>query len=94
MRKYSIVIGISIIAIAAGYLYYQEHDHTPKNEIHLQGNVDIRDVDLGFRVKGRLESMLHDEGDWVKTGEKLATLDKKPFEVEVENQNADRKSVV
>ena len=88
MRKYSIVIGISIIAIAAGYLYYKEHDHTPKNEIHLQGNVDIRDVDLGFRVKGRLETMLHDEGDWVKTGEKLATLDKKPFEIEVDNQNA------
>lgn len=88
MRKYSIVIGISLIALAAGYLYYNQQDHYPKNEIHLQGNVDIRDVDLGFRVKGRLETMLHEEGDWVKKGEKLASLDKKPFEVEVENQNA------
>lgn len=88
MRKYSIVMGISVIAIAAGYLYYREQDHTPKNEIHLQGNVDIRDVDLGFRVKGRLETMLHDEGDWVQKGEKLATLDKKPFTIEVDNQNA------
>jgi HlyD family secretion protein len=88
VRKYSIVIGISLIAAAAGYLYYKQQDHYPKNEIHLQGNVDIRDVDLGFRVKGRLETMLHDEGDWVKKGDKLATLDPKPFDIEVANQNA------
>lgn len=88
MRKYTIAFVISLTALAAGYVYYNQTDHYPSNEIHLHGNVDIRDVDLGFRVKGRLETMLHDEGDWVQKGEKLATLDDKPFIVEVENQNA------
>lgn len=88
MRKYTIALVISVAALGAGYVYYNQTEHYPINEIHLHGNVDIRNVDLGFRVKGRLEEMLHEEGDWVQKGEKLATLDDKPFAIEVENQNA------
>ncbi|MDE7370813.1 MAG: efflux RND transporter periplasmic adaptor subunit, partial [Desulfovibrio sp.] len=41
----------------------------------LFGNVDIRQVDLGFRVGGRIESVLVDEGDTVADGQPLARLD-------------------
>lgn len=88
MRKYSIMVGAGLFAIAAGYLYYAEHDHYPKNEIHLHGNVDIRQVELGFRVRGRLSEMLHEEGDYIHQGEPLATLDSGPYEIEVSNQKA------
>lgn len=90
MQKSKLIIALSIIALAgaASYLYYSQRDHYPKNEVHLQGNVDIRDVDLGFRVKGRLATMLHEEGDFVHKGDKLATLDNQPFAVEVDNLNA------
>lgn len=90
MQKSKLLIALSLVALtsAASYLYYSQREHYPKNEIHLQGNVDIRDVDLGFRVKGRLATMLHEEGDFVHTGDKLATLDNHPFAVEVDNQNA------
>ncbi|MCX6986159.1 MAG: efflux RND transporter periplasmic adaptor subunit [Lentisphaerae bacterium] len=46
----------------------------------LYGNVDIRQVNLGFRVSGRIEKMLFEEGDKVKTGDVIAVLDKKPYE--------------
>jgi len=46
----------------------------------LYGNVDIREVDLGFRVGGRLESMTVDEGDPVSAGLVVARLDPQPFE--------------
>ncbi|HRE32592.1 MAG TPA: biotin/lipoyl-binding protein, partial [Candidatus Berkiella sp.] len=65
-----------------------QHDHFPKDEIHLFGNVDIRQVELGFRVKGRLLTMLHEEGDFVRQGDKLALLDKEPFDIEASNQKA------
>jgi HlyD family secretion protein len=45
----------------------------------LYGNVDIRQVDLGFRVSGRLEKMVFEEGDQVKTGDLVAVLDKAPY---------------
>lgn len=45
----------------------------------LYGNVDIREVQLGFRVGGRLERMNFEEGDAVTAGTLLATLDSKPL---------------
>ncbi|HEV7306603.1 secretion protein HlyD [Ensifer sp.] len=46
----------------------------------LYGNVDIRQVSLGFRVSGRISGLSVDEGDAVKPGDVLATLDAVPFE--------------
>ncbi len=48
--------------------------------IRLYGNVDIRQVELGFRVGGRISAMEFDEGDSVKPGDLLARLDAKPYE--------------
>jgi HlyD family secretion protein len=65
-------------------------------ELTLFGNVEIREVELGFRVSGRIEAMPVDEGDRVAAGTLLATLDQKPFvdvvagsEAEIGASNAD-----
>src|SRR5262249_15630572 len=50
------------------------------DRITLYGNVDIRQVQLGFRVNGRVAEMHFDEGDSVKPGDLLARLDAKPYE--------------
>ena len=39
------------------------------------GNVEIRQVDVGFRVGGRLTDLLVEEGDSVQAGDLLARLD-------------------
>ena len=45
----------------------------------LSGNVDIRQVDLGFRVNGRIASIPFEEGARVKAGDVLAELDLRPL---------------
>jgi HlyD family secretion protein len=52
--------------------------------LRLFGNVDIREVNLGFRVSGRVSEVLRDEGDEVKAGEILARLDDEPYRRAVE----------
>lgn len=47
--------------------------------LSLYGNVDIREVSLGFRVAGRMLAMPLDEGDHATSGTLLATLDPDPF---------------
>jgi HlyD family secretion protein len=47
--------------------------------ITLYGNVDIRQVELGFRVSGRVAQMNFDEGDSISSGDLLARLDGKPY---------------
>ena len=49
----------------------------------IYGNVDIRQVPLGFRVGGRLAGVLVEEGDAVKAGDVLARLDSGPYDIAV-----------
>ncbi|TWG91380.1 HlyD family secretion protein [Mesorhizobium sp. J18] len=55
----------------------------------LYGNVDIRQVQLGFRVDGRLAETLVDEGDEVSSGTILARLDAQPYEDSVRAAEAE-----
>lgn len=48
--------------------------------LRLYGNVEIREVQLGFRVPGRIEKLLVDEGDRVTPGQILAQLDTRPLQ--------------
>jgi membrane fusion protein YbhG len=76
-----IVILVLVLAAAAGggwYFYKSAHRAADAAPV-FYGNVDIREVDLGFRVAGRIERMIFDEGDKVPTGAVLAQLDKQPF---------------
>jgi len=73
----------------------------PSTAITLYGNVDIRQVELGFRVSGRLQSMRFEEGESVDAGAVMAELDLRPFddqlraaEAQVAESDANLKKVV
>lgn len=51
-----------------------------QTDLTIYGNVDIRQVDLGFRVKGRVATMPFQEGDLVPVGALMSMLDKQPYE--------------
>ncbi len=83
-----VVIIIALGALAAlGLFYFYEHKSN-SNDIILHGNVDIRQVDLGFRVNGRVQEMKFEEGDRIKKGDIIASLDKTPFILEENNLRA------
>ncbi|MBD8451103.1 secretion protein HlyD [Serratia rubidaea] len=71
------IVAIAIAAVAAGIWYYEQRQVKP---LTLYGNVDIRTVNLGFRVSGRLASLTVDEGDTVKPGQLLGKLDDGPYQ--------------
>ncbi|MDA5523514.1 secretion protein HlyD [Yersinia kristensenii] len=80
MNRKNIIVAVVIVAVLAaigyGWNYYrQQQDAT----LTLYGNVDIRTVNLGFRVGGRLASLAVDEGDKVQPGEVLGKLDDGPY---------------
>lgn len=74
----SSVLGILLITcIAAGGIYFYQTQQEPT--MTLYGNVDIRTVNLSFRVGGRLASLNVDEGDSIKAGDFLGELDYVPY---------------
>ncbi|HWW63974.1 MAG TPA: HlyD family efflux transporter periplasmic adaptor subunit [Sphingomonadaceae bacterium] len=57
-------------------------------QLVLHGNVDIRQVDLGFRVSGRIATMPFEEGARVAAGTALANLDAAPLKDQLEAAEA------
>jgi len=78
MKKILLILFLLLVIIGIYFAIIQkEEDDGPV--LTLYGNVDIRDVSLGFRVTGRVDAMHVEEGDIVKTNDLLASLDAQPF---------------
>ena len=70
-----LLIILLIAAISGGYYYQSLQDKT----FALYGNVEVRTVNLSFRVGGKLASFEVDEGAQVKAGQLLGKLDDAPY---------------
>lgn len=86
-RKILIIVIFLLIVGVCGFLLLNKKGNP--NEIELYGNIEIRQVDLGFQVSGKIENMLKEEGDNVKKGELLAVLDDKDYKSNLEKSNAE-----
>ncbi len=76
-----IALGVLVVLVVGGYASYRVlHPPEAANELVLQGNIDVRQVNLAFKVDGRIDSLEVDEGDEVKAGQVVATLDKRYFD--------------
>jgi len=58
-------------------------DKKDPNILTLYGNVDVRQVDIGFRVAGQVMDLFFEEGAHVKQGTLMTTLDKTPYDSKV-----------
>ncbi|MFU0911666.1 secretion protein HlyD [Kluyvera intermedia] len=72
-----LAVAVLVALIGGGTWWYQSLQN---NGLTLYGNVDIRTVNMSFRVGGRLQSLNVDEGDAIKRGQTLGQLDKAPYE--------------
>ncbi len=88
-KKRKLIIPLVLLALC-GLAYYAWHAHAAARtkKLLLYGNVDIREVSLGFRVAGKLLDVLKDEGDSIKEGETIARLDSEPIRREMEQAAA------
>ena len=72
-----LAVAVLVALIGGGAWWYQSLQNIG---LTLYGNVDIRTVNMSFRVGGRLQSLSVDEGDAIKQGQTLGQLDKAPYE--------------
>ena len=82
-RRVVIVIAALLVLAGAGWLVYRQFTGTRPDKLIVHGNVDIRQVNLGFRVSGRLKEMKPEEGDVVQAGDVIAVLDDGPYQDQV-----------
>ena len=85
MNRRVIIIAVVVVAAVAGGVYYwkQRAANDPQAAFTMWGNVDVHQVELAFRVSGRIARLDVDEGSRVAPSNELAQLDRVPFETEV-----------
>lgn len=95
MRGLLLFLLTVLVLAGAAYIVYFYIEAPPENNevLTLYGNIDIRQVDLGFRVSGRVLKMFFQEGDTVSPGDLMAVLDKQPYEDLVKQAAAHVESV-
>ena len=91
MKKIIILLLVFGLGVSAyyGWQYYSTTNlPVEHNVLTLYGNVEIRRVQLGFRVSGRITEIMYREGDKIDKGTVIARLDKEPFEDNLAVANA------
>ena len=81
-----VILSILFLAIICGigaFLYREAHLKKPRHQLTLYGNVDVRQVDIGFRVAGKVAELYFEEGDLVPQSTLLAVLDKTPYDSQI-----------
>ncbi len=85
-RKRLVIVAVVLaVAAVAAWLLTRGSGEEP---LKLYGNIDIREVDLSFRVDGRVAEVLVDEGDAVRAGQVVAKLDAEPLQTELAEAQA------
>lgn len=82
---------LCILAVIGLVLMFRTQVH--KNKLTLYGNVDVREVDISFRVQGQVVQLCFEEGDFVPKGSLMAVLDKTPYDDSVRQAEANLESV-
>ncbi len=74
--KRGLVILFVLIGMA-GLLYYffAKENGEGNSSIKVSGNIETTEVNIGFKISGRIVSLSVQEGNWVKKGEVIAKLD-------------------
>jgi len=89
MKKRLIIaaVALAIIAIVI-FVILDRRGHEDEGVLRVSGNVEVTETNTGFKMPGRVLELLAEEGDRVRKGERLASLEGLELESEVEKVKA------
>ncbi len=87
MRKV-ILIFVALAAAGAGVYAIHENGRAPDNRLMVSGNIELTEVNIGFKTAGRLIERDVDEGDSVKKDQVIARLDRDQLSAQKQREGA------
>lgn len=74
------LLAAALIGVTAALITFILRKEKNTGVLTLYGNVDVRQVDIGFRVAGQVNKLVFEEGDFVSQGTLMTTLDQTPYD--------------
>jgi len=75
MKRILLIVLIAVIVAGLLYTFFPRDKKEGNDFIKVSGNIETTEVDVGFKISGRIVSRFFEEGDWVDQGKVLAKLD-------------------
>jgi len=81
MKKIIILLVVVLIAGVILRVYWTDWFHSSNpNRLAISGNIELTQVDISFKVPGKLIELKVDEGAYVKKGDVIARIDRQQVE--------------
>src|SRR5690606_29082654 len=74
-------------------VYFYIRAQREENVLTLYGNVDVRQVDIAFRVAGQVEELYFEEGDLVEKGKLMARMVETPYTSQLSEARANLQAI-
>jgi HlyD family secretion protein len=88
-KKHARLIFLLLALLVLSAIWIRNEKPAPKNIIKVSGNIEITDIEVSFKIAGRVDKRLVDEGITVQAGQLIAVLDTAELIHEVELKQAD-----
>ena len=88
MKRISLIVLIAVIIAGLAYAFLMRDKKEGNDFIKVSGNIEATEVDVGFKIPGRIVSRFFEEGDWVDQGKVLAKLDEEDLRNRLEVSQA------
>jgi len=88
MKKKLLIAGIIVLIGVAVFLISRFSNKQEQGVLTVSGNVEVTEVNIGFKTSGRVVELLVEEGQKIKKGDRLAVLDSAEIESQVAQNRA------
>jgi membrane fusion protein YbhG len=88
-RKRLAIVAIIALACVVIFMWLAGRSRSADWPIRVSGNIEVTDAELSFKIPGRVEQRLVDEGQMVTKGQTVALLDSRELAQEVGRSKAE-----
>jgi len=90
MNKRIRIVAVVVVLVVLATFIYNRLDHRDDSaSLRISGNIEVTEVQMSFRIPGRLEQRLVQEGDAVTAGQQVAMLEATDQRIAVARAEAD-----
>ncbi|TAM80355.1 MAG: HlyD family efflux transporter periplasmic adaptor subunit [Acidobacteria bacterium] len=87
-RNRLVLLALAVLVAVAAFAWFRAWSRSTDKPIRVSGNIEVTDAELSFKIPGRVDARLVDEGQMVKSGEIVALLDNRELSQEVARNKA------
>ncbi len=92
MSSRILVLAGAVVLVSSGgaaYWFLAARTDRDPNRIRVSGNIEVTEAQVSFKIPGRVEKRLVDEGEMVKQGDEIADLDTSDLRCDVDLRRAE-----